>query len=195
MLNLFIKPLEEPAYKKYQKMEHVRDILLKEKRYENYSMEDIYSMYSTWVLTYIPKNKSNRYIQISTFVNDHPEKFYQLSPEQLVEREGRIERLSLRSDVAEFRIFRNRGEALPPLCPHQFGWMTEQCRIIGEERRLLSPESADVILRYVSVPRLFEMGLTRENFPINYRYNKFIANWDRLSAVSLQMEKEPHFEW
>lgn len=66
---LLIEPLEDPEWA--DKFALFSRILEKEKRTATVSDEDIFGIYSTWLITWIPPAKTNRYIRMKAFLDAH----------------------------------------------------------------------------------------------------------------------------
>lgn len=73
MLYLLIQPLEDPEWS--EKFALFRRILEKEGRITQKGDEEIFSIYSTWLLTWIPPANTNRYIRLKAFVDENEDIF------------------------------------------------------------------------------------------------------------------------
>ena len=73
MLYLIIQPLEDPEW--LEKFSLFRRILEKEGRIARKDYEEIFSIYSTWLLTWIPPANTNRYIRLKAFVDENEDIF------------------------------------------------------------------------------------------------------------------------
>ena len=182
-----LRPLEETIRDKYLKMGLLRRILLKEERYENYSVDELFSLYSTWHLTTQTHqyNQYNQYNTLYAFMNDHPKEFYPLSPDQLIEREERIEQHNLRKQVNTFRRFvreRARAESQEMYDKYEQMYRTRDGLVLQHSQAL------DMVDR-LTIPQIIRLGFTR-NFPIDFYYLRWIVEWDKFSALDLQMEPE-----
>jgi len=65
--------------------------------------DEIWSLYSSWVLTYRPQGRANRYIKLLDFVLAHPEVFIPLTTEEILEEE-RVEQEKQEKERAEQKV-------------------------------------------------------------------------------------------
>lgn len=96
LLNLVIRPMDEKN--KTEKLQLIRKILKEKSLNDHYDDDTLFSMLSTWHLTYQPPAKGNRYITMKHFVEQNGEAFWPMTEEEL--------RQALeRKQVREFRNF------------------------------------------------------------------------------------------
>lgn len=91
MLNLLIRPMEDPDDVRASKIELIRKLLSQESLNDNYEDEHLFAMYGTWHLTYLPSTKGNRYLTMKAFIEQNPDAFWHMSPEELEEKKERDE--------------------------------------------------------------------------------------------------------
>ena len=80
VLHLIIRPLEDPDWS--DRLSILRRLLTKEGLHDLISDETLFSLYSVWVLTWIPPAKSNRYLRMKAFVEAHPDVFHLMNEEE-----------------------------------------------------------------------------------------------------------------
>ena len=181
-LNLIIRPLvdrEMPA-----RLTLLRKILNAHDLRYRFSDDELVSMYSTWILTWLPPVTTNRHIKMRAFVDAHPDVFLPLTPEEKEKRDRDI-------DVEEFRTWRS-GLARYYSVHHlqRIGhvdlvasdFIRGYLRTTGDVP--MSPLQMQHLLNYFTVPQLYEAGMTHGMVSTGYRYCRFVLEWDRYVALA-----------
>jgi hypothetical protein len=78
VFHLLIQNTNESPQDIQEKVHLIRTIAEKLIRVADITDEEIYTIYNEWILTYIPPPKSNRYITMSAFVQQHLHLFHQM---------------------------------------------------------------------------------------------------------------------
>lgn len=73
ILHLLIQPLEDPEWS--ERFALLCKILDSANRYATVSDEEIFGIYSNWILTWISPPRSNRYIRMKAFMEEHEDIF------------------------------------------------------------------------------------------------------------------------
>ena len=81
-LCFFITEDNESDTVRNDKMKLVRKIILDKRMYTNMSDEELYSLYSEWNLHYLPPPKTNRYLNLSAFVEHNRFAFMEWTEEE-----------------------------------------------------------------------------------------------------------------
>ena len=181
ILNLIIRPLEDED--KVPKMALIRRILHTDGLNNHFSDDELFGMYSTWLLTWIPPAKTNRYIKMKSFIDAHHDTFLLLTPEEKEAQE-------LRLNVERFKEFREneakyaalRYMNLNPLDVNVAAYVRGWARTYPNQS--LPVQRLDFLLRRLTVSELLEAGMTREMVPPAHRYYHFIVNWDQYVALA-----------
>lgn len=181
-LNLIIRPLVDREMP--ERLTLLRKILRTDDLRYDFSDDEFVSMYSTWILTWLPPVTTNRYIKMRTFVDAHPDVFLPLTPEEKDKRDHDI-------DVEEFKAFRKslaRYYSVHQM--HRVGgggivaseFIQEYLHKNGDVP--MSPLQIQHLLNYFTVPQLYQAGMTRGMVSTSYRFSRFVLEWDRYVALA-----------
>jgi len=192
MLNLFIRPDSEKD--REAKISLIRQILEQKKLNDNISDPELFSHYSEWNLRYQPPRISNRYITMSSFIEQNSHLFPVLTEEEM---EAAKERKAHRDMVMNFHLFRRR----------ELRWVQDKLDVYGdrfnvprlavqEELRQLvavaTEQGAEVVFnteqqtyfrRSMAIPEIVDMGVRSENIcACSHGLTCFISCWTHFSA-------------
>ena len=181
-LNLIIRPLVDREMPDrltlLRKILHTHDL-----RYR-FSDDELVSLYSTWILTWLPPVTTNMYIKMRAFVDAHPDVFPPLTPEEKEKRDHDV-------DVEEFRTWR-RGLARYYSVHHlqrighvdlvASAFIQGYLRTTGDVP--MSPLQMQHLLNYFTVPQLYEAGMTHGMVSRGYHQCRFVLEWDHYVALA-----------
>jgi hypothetical protein len=175
LLHLLIQAPNERPSDIHDKVCLAREIGEKQKRISDSSDEEIYSLYSEWILTYIPPAKSNRYTTMSAFVEQHSHLFTQLDDQAFYAQQAEKEHRQL---LADFRSFRDRDAA------------SAQDRIQQLANYYQSTPEHDYrhYCHWFTIMELLAFGVRPRQICSCTRPRCFISNWERLSADLAEAE-------
>ena len=184
-LNLIIRPLVDKEMS--ERLTLLRKILHTHDLHYRFSDDELVSMYSTWILTWLPPATTNMYIKMKSFVGAHPDVFLPLTPEEKEKRDHDI-------DVEQFKAFRNglaRYYSVHQM--HRVGGVGGVGILASDfiQGRLRTNGDAPMsllqmqhLLNYFTVPQLYEAGMTHGMVPTGYRFCRFVLEWDRYVALA-----------
>lgn len=206
LLCLLIRPLEDSEWK--DRLSVIRQFLEKGGLYDNVTDEDIFSLYSTWSLTWTPPPKSNRYLRTKAFVEAHPDVFRPMEEEEKAASAHRkvlhtyhswltcydkkrqyiwesVDLLSRGVDITrmcymEILILNRFVNLLPHgTLPTRERFRELTSRIVTSQGMMGMINMWHCLLCFWTIPELKEMGLTEALTPEAYR--ELVAHWDTLS--------------
>jgi hypothetical protein len=191
MFNLLILPSNDSEEEVRAKVSLIRQIVEKKKLGDNNSTEDLYSLYSEWILTYRPSQKGNRYTTMSDFVDQHLHLFPELDEAALAAQQAEKE---YRDRLGRFKTIRS-GQY--NLFDRLVGWYGEdetvrQRAMVLEQLRQLLAQQPDVVLtmdqsrffrRWLSIPELLGEGMTCGQICGCHHDDCMIARWEELEAA------------
>jgi hypothetical protein len=191
MFNLFIQAPNDDEYDIRTKVDLIRQIAEKKKLEDNNSTENLYSLYSEWILTYRPSQKGNRYTTMSDFVDQHLHLFPELDEEAFATLQAEKK---YRKELARFKKFRANEE---DFVARTVEWYGEQVvarnrDAAREQLRQLLAQQPDVTLtneqsrffrRWVTVPEMLAEGMTGHQICACHQDSCMISRWEELEAA------------
>jgi hypothetical protein len=196
LFHLLIQSPNEHPVDVRSKVDFIRSIAEEKKRGDDNKDEDLYALYSEWILTYLPPAKSNRYINMSAFVDQHPDLFPEMDEETLKAQKAERE---YRQHLANFRVLRDGDVAgiedrLERLARYFHSDIDNMSRIretnIAALQRQLH-ENPNLVLtvyeqgryrQWITLHEMFALGLNPRQICSCSSPNCYVSNWDRLSA-------------
>jgi hypothetical protein len=202
LLHLLIQAPNERPSDVHDKVCLIREIGEKQKRISDSSDEEIYSLYSEWILTYVPPAKSNRYTTMSAFVEQHLHLFPQLDDQAFYAHQAEKEYRKL---LADFRDFRDRDAASAEDRIQQLAEYYQstpehillmQAQYQRNLQHLLEVDPDYVFSQHdnhhyrhwFTIMELLAFGVRPRHICSCTRPRCFIGNWERLSADLAEAE-------
>lgn len=188
MFNLLIQAPNDDDYDIRAKVDLIRQIVEKKKLEDNNSTEDLYSLYSEWILTYRPSHKGNRYTTMSDFVEQHLHLFPEMDEEAFAALQAEKK---YRKDLAKFKGFRRSQLNFPNHVAAWYGAEGEQGRAVClEQLRQLLAQQPDVVFtrqqaqffrRWLSIPEMLAEGMTGRQ--ICSCGDCLVSRWEEMEAA------------
>jgi hypothetical protein len=191
MFNLLVQGPNDSEGEIREKVELIREIAEKKKLGDSNSTEDLYSLYSEWILTYRPSQKGNRYTTMSDFVDQHPHLFPELDEEAFAAAQAEKKYLRL---LGKFRAFRQHESHHNNRVREWYGdvEVDRQKEIALEQLRQLIRQQPDVVLewhqmrffrRWLSVQEILAEGLVGVQIcSCGDEQGCMVARWEELEA-------------
>lgn len=192
MFNLLILAPNDSEKEIRAKVDLIRQIVEKKKLGDNNTTEDLYSLYSEWILTYRPSQKGNRYTTMSDFVDQHLHLFPELDEEALAAQQAEK---AYRKELGRFKSMRSSEYTWYDRCVAWYGEAetNRQRAMVLEQLRQLLAQQPDTVLtldqsrffrRWLSIPELLAEGMTGDRICACSHGNEcMIARWEELEAA------------
>ncbi len=191
MFNLLILAPNDSEKEIRAKVDLIRQIVEKKKLGDNNSTEDLYSLYSEWILTYRPSQKGNRYTTMSDFVDQHLHLFPELDEEALAAQQAEKKYRKL---LGRFKSMRYWEHTWYDRCVAWYGEAetTRQRAMALEQLRQLMAQQPDVVLtmdqsrffrRWLGIPELLAEGMTGARICGCHHADCMVARWEELEAA------------
>ncbi len=176
ILNLIIRSVEDPE--REQKIILLRKILYSLNRNDSYSDEYLFDFYCNWRMKQ-RISSLNRYQKMKMCIEEHPDIFNITDDNENAERSRRMDLIAFRQFIHRFRPYRHNID---------FGRdMFQQIFQIHGYDIVLRLNQITWLLRFMTFPQMFEMGLRVQNIPTTWKYYRFVENWDYYTRESEQM--------
>jgi hypothetical protein len=167
ILNLFIRPVEDPDYLKTVTI--MRKILYSLKRDDSsFSNEELFDLYNNWRMTH-NVSSMNRYQKLKACIDEHLEMFNLLSEDEMGMKNRHW-------DMVAFCQFRRNYHPRPHHLPTGQNMIRHILRENGNDA-VLPVYQIVWILRLMTVGEMLENGIRIQNIPPTWKYYRFVADW------------------
>ncbi len=180
LVHLLIRSVEESE--REEKVPTLRAILTSLHRNDRLSDEALYDMYANWRLTADVSSLRNRYQRMLAFVEAHPEEFPVLSEAEQAEQARRV-------DLRGFREFLRKTTYQHPSYRIQDMRQVVQTMLVRKgQDTVFCPNLIKHFLSVLTVEELFEAGIRVQNISPQFKYYRYLAEWDRYTAEAAAEE-------